>query len=141
MLCRLGRALVGHLRRLVASGVAQDAAAQPQRLRVRLERKGPVEGQQRAVAVAQAERRVPELMPGERQVRIRLDRLLEGGERLAVAFQLDQRRTLKRERERRVPELRACSLGEVECLLAPSVAAEQLEALGPAWLEIGVRGQ
>src|SRR5439155_21777304 len=78
---------------------------------------------------------------GERQVRVELDRLLEGAERFAIALQLDQRRTLQRERERRVPELRACPLGEVERLLAPPVAAEQLEALGPAWLEIGVRGQ
>src|SRR5439155_21255963 len=104
-------------------------------------RKRAVERQQRPVAVAQAERGVPELVPREREVRIGLDRLLEGAERLAVALQLDQGRTLERERERRVSKLRACPLGEEERLLAPSVAAEQLEALGPAWLEIGVRGQ
>src|SRR5947207_13574907 len=127
MLCRLGRALVGHLRRLVAPRVAQDAPPQPQRLRMGLEREGTVERQQRPVAVAQPERGVPQLVPGERQVRVGLDRLLEGAERFAIALQLDQRRTLQRERERRVPELRACPLGEVERLLAPPVAAEQLD--------------
>src|ERR671923_2141231 len=99
---------------------------------MRLQREGTIEREQRAIAVAQAEGGVPQLVPDQRQVRVRVHRLLEGRERLAVALQLDQRRSLERQRERRVPELRARALGEPESVVAPSLAAQQLEALGPA---------
>src|SRR2546427_8022460 len=60
---------------------------------------------------------------------------------LAVAVELDQRRAFERERELRVAELRKRPLGEVQRVLAAPLAPQQLEALGPARLEIGMDGQ
>src|SRR5205823_4209963 len=59
ILSRLCRSLVGDLGGLIAAGVAQDAAAQSQRLRMGFEAEGAIQRQQRAVPVAQAKRRVP----------------------------------------------------------------------------------
>src|SRR5947207_6238725 len=51
---------------LVATRVPQDPAAQPQGLRMGLEPEGAIERQQRAVAIAQPEGSVPQLVPDER---------------------------------------------------------------------------
>src|SRR3989440_11682724 len=91
-----------------------------------------------SVPVAQAKRRVPQLVPDQREVGVRLHRLLERAQRLAVALQLDQRRPLERQGERRVPELGARALGEPERIVAPPLTAQQLEALRPAALQVGM---
>jgi len=140
MLGRLRRPFVGDLGGLVATGVPQDPAAQAQGLRMGLEPEGAIERQQRAVSVAQPEGGVPQLVPYQRQVGVRLHRLLERGERLAVALQLDQRRSLERQGERGVAELGARAFGEPERILAPPLTAQQLEALGPAALQVGMIG-
>src|SRR5207253_1197746 len=75
----LGRTLIGDLGRLVAAGVAEDATAQAQRFRVRFQCEGAVQGQQRAVPVAEPERGVAEPGPPERQVRV-------AGQDVAVRF-------------------------------------------------------
>src|SRR5207248_5360733 len=105
------------------------AAAQAQGLRMGFEAEGAVERQQRAVAIAQAKRRVPQLVPDQREVGVRLHRLLERRQRLAVALQLDQRRALERQGERGVSELGPGALGQPQRILASSLTAQQLEAL------------
>src|SRR5206468_20547 len=77
VLRRLGGPLVRHFRGLVAPGVSQDPAAQPQRLGVGLEGERPVKGEQGAVWVAQSVRRVAQLVPHEPEAGIKLDRLLQ----------------------------------------------------------------
>ena len=97
VLRRLGRAFVGDLGGLIATGVPQDAPPQSERLGVRLEPEGTIEGEERAIPIAEAERRVPELVPDQGEIGVGVDRLLEGAERLAVPLELDERGSLERQ--------------------------------------------
>src|SRR2546430_15612998 len=71
------------------------------------------------VSVAQPECGIPQLVPHEREVGIELDRLLQRGEGVAIAPELDERRPLERERERRIAELGPRTLGKPQRVLGP----------------------
>jgi hypothetical protein len=139
--CGLRGPFERHLGGLIAARVAQDAASQPQRLGVRLEGEGAVEREQRAVAVPQAVGRVPELVPHEREVWVRLDGPLEQAQRLAIPTELGQGRALQREHERRFTELRRGVLGHAQRVVRAPGAPQQLEKLRPVGLDLRVRGQ
>jgi hypothetical protein len=90
---------------------------------VRLEREGAVERQQRPVAVAQAVRRQPQLVPRQRQVGVVLESLLERPECLGIAAQVDEGRPAQRLRERPGAEpLRRC-LGQSQRVRRAAVPA------------------
>ena len=141
MLGSLRRALEGHFGGLVASRGAQNDAAQPQCFRVRLDRERAVEGEQRAIGIAHAMRRVAELVPGHAEIGIALERLFEGAERFAVALQLDQRGAAQRERQAGGTEVAEGCFGEAERLVGAAGAAQQLEAFGPARFQVGLGGE
>src|SRR2546422_6677790 len=79
--------------------------------------------------------------PHEREVGIELDRLLQRGEGVAIAPELDERRPLERERERRIAELGPRTLGKPQRVLGPPLTAQQLEALRPPGLQVGMLRQ
>ena len=139
MLRRLRRPFERHLRGLVASGLSQDPTAQLQRLGMRLQREGAVQREQGAVGIAKSIAGVAELVPGERQVGIALQCLLQRAQRFAVALELDQGRTLEREREGRGAEVPQRRFRQAQRVDGSLVGAQQLEALGPARLQIGMR--
>src|SRR5439155_165922 len=137
VLRRLRRALERHLRRLVAAALAENSAPQPQGLRVRLQSERAVERQQRATGVADAIRGVPELVPGEGKVGIALQRLLQRGERFAIASQLDQRGALEADtmlRELveflRIPSVSTLPAHDADCRRAAEWVAAELRRLG-----------
>ena len=80
-------------------------------------------------------------MPGEGKVGIALQRLLQRGERFAIASQLDQRGALEGEWEGGEPEVAERALGEAQRVLGAVMKPQQLEAFCPARLEIGMRGE
>src|SRR5439155_23270030 len=129
VLGRLGGPLVRHFGGLVASGVSENPPAQPQCLGVRLQGKRSVEREQGAASVTEPERGIPQLVPHEREVRIELDRLLQRGERVAIARELDERCPLECERERGITELGPRGLGKPQGVFGPPLTAQQLEAL------------
>ena len=139
VLGRLERALERDQRRFELSRVAQDPAAQHERVGVRLQRERAVEREQRAGVLTHAMGRVGQLVPGEREVAVPLERALERAHRLARAAQLGERRALERERHRRLgAEVRRRGFGRGQGLGVARVAPQQLEQLHPAGGQIGI---
>ena len=141
MLGGLRRALERDFRSRVAARGAKDAAPESQRLGVGLEGERAVQCEQRAVAVAELPGRDAELVPDEREVGVGLGGAFQRGQGVRNALQLHQRRALEGEREAGRAELRERPAGELQGVVATPTAAQQLEVLGPAGLEVGVCGE
>src|SRR5207247_10543326 len=107
----------------VAPRVAEDAAAQAQRLGVWLERERAVQGEEGAIAVPELPGGDPERVPHERQVRIGIGRAPQRRQRLGDPLQLNERRAYQREREAGRAELGEGAGGELQRIVAPTTAA------------------
>src|SRR5207247_619087 len=63
------------------------------------------------------------------------------GQRLGIASQLGEGRSTQRQRESGLAERHAGTVGKLQGLDAAAAAAQQLEVLGPAGLQLRFRGQ
>jgi hypothetical protein len=108
---------------------------------VRLQRERPIERQHGAVAVAQAVRREAQLVPRQRQIGIVRQGPFEGRQGIAEPAQVDERAAAQGLGECSLAELRGRRLGQPQRVVQTAGAAQQIEVLGPAGLELRVVSQ
>ena len=122
----------------IAARVPEDAPAQLQGGAVRIEREGAIHRHQRLRVLPRLPRGIPRLVPRERQVGVKRDRLLDPVEPLGPVAEFDVGGADEGEGESFSRELGGGVFGRREGIIGMPAGAEQLEQLAPGGAVVGV---
>ena len=125
----------------VATRIPQDPATEVQGGAVWIQGEGAVHRHQRLGMFSHLPRRVPCLVPGERQVGVEGDRFLDPVESLRPVAKLDVGGPDEGEGKTFTWEVRGGVLGGRKGILPVRAGAEQLEELAPSSAIVGVVGE